>query len=318
MTGRPSAARLVAATLLVVTVLPGPRAFGHGAVHERIEALTRQLQSRPNDSNLLAKRGELHALDENWTQAAEDFAEALELAPNDAEVMHRLADARLHLGDANAALRLAEASLAGRAGDPRALLVRARAHDRLGSWQAAVDDLSRVIATSEPPSPETYVERARVQERGGAADAAVAGLRDGVTRLGPLVTLLEPAIDIEARRGRGEAAIALLDQLDPKLTSTPRWLARRGELDELAGRREDARRAYRAALDALDRLPESRRRAPRQVALRVQLEARLAPRPAADEARATPASRWGWWPALGAIVAGAALGFTLQKRRTPS
>ena len=306
--------RLSVVAILTTSLLAGAIALAHGAVHERIATLTLEIRAHPNDAELLAKRGELHALDQNWTQAAEDFEEALAVDPDRIDVMHHLADAKLHLGDAADALRLANAVLARRADHPRALVLRARAHERLGSWRDAVGDMSRLIASRRSPSPENYVERAQIQQRGGDEDGAIAGLREGMARLGPLVSLVEPAVAIEARRGRHDAALALVDQLDRGLASTPRWLTRQGELHQDAGRRDEAKAAYEAALGALDRLVESRRSAPRQVELRARIVERLEQLPPARTTHASAPGRWAWWPALGAILAGAALGFALQRR----
>lgn len=312
MSGRVRALALVIA-IAGSTLLVSAAALGHGAVHERIATLTLQIRAHPNDAALLAKRGELHALDENWTQAADDFEEALALEPERADVMHHLAAAKLQLGDATEALRLAERSLE-RQPDPRALVVRARAHERLGSWRKAVDDMSLVIAKANAPSPETYVERAHMQERGGDGDGSIAGLHEGMAHLGPLVTLIEPAIEIEARRGRPAAALALVEHLEPSLATAPRWLAKRGELSESAGRRDEAKVAYEAALAALDRLPESRRRAPRHAALRETIVASLEHLPRVEATSPATPPRFGAWPALGALALGASLGFALQRR----
>ena len=307
--------RLVAACIFV-PLLDVSEATGHGAVPERIDELTEVIDSRPNEPDLYEKRAELHALDENWTQAAEDLEEALALAPERVELMHRLADVRLQLGDVNEALRWAEAALARQPDHPRALLVRARARDQGGAWRAGADDLARLIAQSDPPSPELYRERAEMLARGGDREAAIATLRDGMARLGPLVTLLEPAVDLEAQQGRPDAALALVERLSRDLAASPRWQARRGELHELAGRFPEAAHAYRAASSRLERLPVGRRQTQRHLALERRLRDALARLPRSTSAPPTAPGRnwWALWPSVAAMVAGATLGYALRRR----
>jgi tetratricopeptide (TPR) repeat protein len=269
-------ARLALVTSVAVAwLVHASAALSHGAVPERIDALDEEIGHHPNDAALYEKRAELHALAHNWTQAAEDLEEARAIDPQRPGLAHRLADARLQLGDAESAIALASEAIAMDPEESRAYLVRARARAENGDLDGAAADLARVIALSEKAAPALYRERAEILERAGDRDAALAALSEGIADRGPLVTLIEAAVDLEARRGRPEAALAWVDRLEPPSVRAPKWQVRRGGLLERAGRPAEAREAYEAARRAIETLPPSRRDTPKSVALRAEIDARM-------------------------------------------
>ena len=50
----------------------------------------------------------------------------------------------------------------------------------------------------------------------------LAGIDEGVRRLGPVIALIDLAIDVTAAEGRAEAAIGWLDRLPAKLAVSPK------------------------------------------------------------------------------------------------
>lgn len=99
----------------------------------------------------------------------------------------------------------------------------------------------------------------------------LAGLDDGLRRLGNLVTLQDAAIALEIALGRIDAALARVDRMLADLPRKESWLARRGEILAASGRDDDARQAFTDALMTLERLP-----APlRETAAMRDLQARL-------------------------------------------
>lgn len=102
-------------------------------------------------------------------------------------------------------------------------------------------------------------------------DAGLRGIDEAIARLGPLVILIEFAIDIETGRGRHDAALARFASLPEALAGRPDWLARRGDVLHAAGRVHEASTAYADALAAIEGLSVKRR----TVKVTVALEARL-------------------------------------------
>jgi predicted negative regulator of RcsB-dependent stress response len=144
---------------------------------------------------------------------------------------------------------------------------------------AAAEDYSRAIAYSSQPSPELYLERAQAltAEGGTYLDTALKGLEQGIQKLGPLVTLQLYAIDVELKRKQFDAALKRLDKVAAQSPRKETWLARRGEILQQAGRGEEAREAYRAALKAMDTLPPSRRQVPAMIELEKRLRLAIDP-----------------------------------------
>jgi tetratricopeptide (TPR) repeat protein len=141
------------------------------------------------------------------------------------------------------------------------LLTRARLLTKLDEPLQAALDYDKVIAGLENPTPEFYLERAKALVAGGPEQTAraLAGLDEGIRRLGPLFTLVDFAIDLEVQAARYDAALRRLDkQLGPAL-APERLLYRRGTILGLAGRPAEARKSYVQALESLRRAPIRRR-----------------------------------------------------------
>jgi tetratricopeptide (TPR) repeat protein len=141
-----------------------------------------------------------------------------------------------------------------------------------------VRDFDRAIAGSpgDHGMPELYLERARALVAAGPQhlDRAIAGLDEGLRRLGEPVTLQLYAIDLEVEGRRFDAAIKRLDLLASRAARQEPWLMRKGAVLEAAGRREEALQAYRQALEAVESLPPNRRGS--KAVNRLESEARAA------------------------------------------
>ena len=109
----------------------------------------------------------------------------------------------------------------------------------------------------------------------GADDGAIAALDAGIARLGEASALIEEAAAIEESLQRWDAALARVARLAASAPNPARWLARRGDLAEKAGRAADAAESRRAALAALDALPPARRNVPALSQLADRLRAKL-------------------------------------------
>lgn len=231
----------------------------HEGLDEQIGRLTAQITREPRDARLYLRRGELHRLHRAWSAASADYAQAARLAPGLAEV--RLARARLALdrGRPGAALAEVDAFLAAHPDAPAGLSCRAETLTRLGRTRAAVEEWTALIRVADVPSPEHYLARAEAQSGLGRPEEALAGLEEGMIRLGRVGTLDDAALSVEAETGRYEAALARLERLAASSPRPEGWLARRGEVLEAAGRGAEARQAYVQALIAIASLPEQTR-----------------------------------------------------------
>jgi predicted Zn-dependent protease len=153
------------------------------------------------------------------------------------------------------------------------LVTRARVLVKLNQPVAAADDFTRAIANRPEPEPYLFIERAQALVSIGddKIDEALRGLEEGVKRLGPLVTLQLPAIELELKTKRYDAALARLETIAAQSPRKENWLARRAEILAQAGCPVEARAAQMAALAAIESLPPSRR----QDKATLELEERL-------------------------------------------
>jgi len=260
----------LAATL---TCLPA-RLSAHGDVHPLIAELTKKLQSEPRNAKLYLDRGEYYRSDGNWKDAAADFDRAGECDPQWALV--HLSRGRLWLdaGDPRKALTSLDRYLVLAPKDVDGLVYRARAKARLNEFLAAAADYATAIGHAQPPRPELFIEHAEVLKAAGPKhfEAAIQTLDDGIRKMGPLVTLELPAIDLEVTAGRADAALARIDRLAAQSPRKESWCLRRGEILEQAGRPAEARVAYEAGWTALQSLPPGRRntRATQDLESRIQ------------------------------------------------
>ena len=106
-------------------------------------------------------------------------------------------------------------------------------------------------------------------------DPALRGLDEGIARLGPLVSLVQYAIEVERAHGRPHAALERLDRLPDRVRRQPAWLAIRGDILQNLGDIQRARTAYQAGLDTIAAYPPARRNARATAELETRLRASL-------------------------------------------
>jgi predicted Zn-dependent protease len=273
--------RLLLALALALAARP---ARAQGSFPEGIAAASERVARQPGNAEALVARGELYRQHGHFDQALADFAAAgRALPPSDAADLlcgRTLLDA----GRAHQALVYLDRYLARRPDSAAGLAERARAQEAVVAPQAAADDYQRALELTARPSPDQYLRRLRLQVAAGRPEAALGGLDEGIARLGPIASLEQPAIELELAARRWPQALERLDRLAAQSPRQESFLQRRGEILLQAGRRAEARQAFRAALEAIGALPVAEREAPAITALQAQLRRRLsdpASRPAA-------------------------------------
>ena len=270
--------------------------FAHGDFHTLITAANQDIEKDPTNPDLYLRRGELYRIHQQFEFAQKDIDAAATLAPSLPGL--DLARARLLLDTAwplSARAHL-DKFLVAIPNHTEAYTLRSRAWARLGQPLYAAEDLSRAIAVTPEGAPDLYIERARTLAEAGSdqLEAALQGLDEGMKRMGSLVTLQLTAIDMELRRKNPDGALARIDVVMERSPRKESWLARKGEILLQAGRTEEAKKSYEAALAALNTLPPVRRNVPavRDLENRIRLEidhlSGAASKPPRDNASTTP------------------------------
>ncbi len=265
------------AVALVVGLARAPEAFAHAGVHERLAKVSAAIERSPRDASLYARRGVLRCEHGETSSAAADFRKARALAPGDTRHERKIARAWLRAEQPKRALRAVDRRLKVEPDDAPARWLRGVALARLHRPQQARPELERALAALDQPRSYHYLERARVMQALGAEHrtAAVAGIEEGIARLGPRVELVEEAVTLYAELGQPQLALELIGRLPPRLRDGPRWQGRRGDLLAAQGSTDEARGHYQAALATIDAYPASRRETRAMMRLRAELDARL-------------------------------------------
>lgn len=265
--------------LALLLAIPGAirLALAHGDLHERIEQLDKSIATSPDDYDLYLKRGELHRQHQEWSLAVADFAQVQRLAPRAVDVDYYLGLTWLEAGQPRKALPCLDRYLTAHPDHPQVLLARARARVNLGEHRAAVLDYSRAIDLLAQPTPDLYIEQAGALLAQGDSqlDAAMDVIRQGVRKIGPVVSLVEFAVTTETSHGRYENALAWIGALPANLAAQPRWLARRADVLAADGKKDAALADYRAAYETVMQNLQ-RRNTPANLAFEAELRQKIA------------------------------------------
>jgi tetratricopeptide (TPR) repeat protein len=250
-------------------------ARAHEGLHEQIEAITARIKRDPKNAALYLQRGELYRLHREWSRAAADYDRASRLQPALTVVDLGRGKMLLEARRLRQAKFVLDRFLRQQPRNVEGLVTRGRVLARIGSRLDAANDFTEALASAPAPEPELYLERAQVlagDER--YIKEALRGLDEGVKQLGPLVTLELAAIDLELRASNYDAALTRLDVITAQSERKETWLVRRGEILKSAGRHDEARKAFSAALVAIESLSPQHRQSRAMTAL--QLRARSA------------------------------------------
>ena len=252
-------------------------ARAHGDMHAQIVETTKQIERDPGNAPLYFNRGEFHRAHRDWDLAQADYDRAIALNPQLSVVDFARGSLYLEAGWPQSAKVALDRFLSKATNHLEGLVARARTLVKLEQPLAAAGDFTRAIDLGTESRPDLYIERAQALTAGDKPDpeAALRGLEEGIKKLGPLITFLLNAIDLEIKQKRFDAALARLDEIMAKSPRKESWLARRGEILLQAGRAGEAREAFEAALKAIAALPAARRQVPAMVDLEKRLRSAL-------------------------------------------
>jgi tetratricopeptide (TPR) repeat protein len=261
-------ARLLGAALLAAGAGIVPAlALAHGDLHDQIANMDRQIAAQPQSAALYLRRAELHRIHREWDAADLDYAKVLALEPKHPEAAWLRARAWLEAGKSAVALPELDRYIAQFPDHASARLTRARALVAAGRNVQAAADYEAALERLPEPEPDYYLEQRNAQQAAGLSPAAqLAGIEKGLRRLGPVPSLEDAALDVEVRAKQWEAALARLDRQAAMAARKERWHYRRGLVLAQADRSQHAAAAFRASLEAIDRLPPALR-SPRATAV---------------------------------------------------
>jgi len=248
---------------LLTLCLSADYLFAHQDYSMQIEQLSEDIAKNPNDATLYQRRGELLGLCGSLGLAQADFAQCRAINPEMIETHFLEGRMFLDAGKPDEALRLLEKFLSLRPSDPGAELLAARANMQLGRRAAAERFFARALQSLPAPEPDNYIEWANFvadDPRSERRPDSIAILDEGISRLGPIVTLHLVAIELEISLRRFESAIARVDAIMAQAGRKDAWLTQKGEILLISGSVNEARDAFTQALSEIESLPVNRRR----------------------------------------------------------
>lgn len=235
----------------------------HGDMHERIEALTREISKHPDDAALYLRRGRLHQQHEEFAAAEADYVEADTRRADPAALQLARGQLQLAQGNDASACTHFDRFLEREPAHVEARLARAAARMHLKVFAGAVDDFNVALKVAPTPEPEWFIDRSRALAsiHPPRYEEALTGLDEGLARLGSgVVTLVLAAVDLEIKAGRIDQALARLDRAASAAARQESWVLRRGDVLAQAGRVTEAKQAYDHVLELIAALPPRQRR----------------------------------------------------------
>ena len=243
---------------LAVAGLP-EAASGHGAYHERIAELAAALARQPDDVGLHFQLADLHCQHGDWADALASLTRVDQLAPGRFPTDLVRGRAALGAGQAPEAKAALDRFLAAHPGHAQALMLRARAFERLGENAPCLDDYRAALAASAQPEPDLLQEAAEALAFRGREEEAVRVLAAGIDRLGTVPSLVLKAMELEIATKKFDAALSRVDAMQKSAPRPEPWMARRASVLAQAGRTEESRAAWQALVEHLAALPNLER-----------------------------------------------------------
>jgi predicted Zn-dependent protease len=240
--------------LALLWLLISAPAWAHGAFHELIEGASARVARTPDATALLA-RAELYREHGDFQEALADLGKAAQRAPLDDAIDLLRGRTLVDANRPHQAKTYLDRYVERHPRDANGLWERARAHEAMFARDDAADDYQQAVALSPAPTPDQYLQRMRAQRQAGRNEAALGGLDEAVARLGPLVSLELPAIELELAARRFDEALVRLARVAAQSARQESFHVRRGEILLLAGRHAQARAAFQAAERAIAALP---------------------------------------------------------------
>lgn len=241
------------------------QASAHGTVGNRMDDVNHALEHDPRDAKLYLKRGRIHQEKQAWDRALADYERALQLDRKLHEVVYWQGMLHFERAEYEAAEQLFR-KYTKFSDSPQGHIALGELYLQTARPEPAARHFGKAVRLDVNPAPVLYLKRARALRQArtaplpaGYLNDIVAGIDEGIARHGELATYLEFLVELYEANGDYPRALATIERLPAKLRSTPAWRLSRAELLLKAGDRASAGAAYRAAIAAVEQLPEHRR-----------------------------------------------------------
>jgi tetratricopeptide (TPR) repeat protein len=262
--------------LFLCLMLPLSQASGHGAYHDELLRIGRELETKPEHSGTLYRqRAVLHIGHEDWQAALVDLERVDRLQAGSGNTNGLRGQALNLAGQWAAAQAVLTAHLTLHPDDVEALFHRGRARYQLGDGRAAVTDYQAVFEKTGALQTGQVSEMAEAISEVDGPEAGASFMERVLVRSGSEPGLLERAVELHLRSGQIEPALRHLASLQRVMPRPEPVMARRAQVLEQTGRQAEAWAAWAALRDHLLALPNLDRGTPGMSQLLRQAEQAL-------------------------------------------
>lgn len=242
---------------------------------ETIQIVSAEITRNPKDASLYLKRAELYRRHNNSKAALADLDCAERLGTPASELLVRRARIYANRNDFSTAHELYSQRIEDNPDDFEARVERA--YIPTTDARQRVQDLEYVMQKNGSSSADIYLWTARANDHTNPENCEVAAknLQEGINEHGSLVTLISLAVELCEDRGNPVRALEFIAQLSPALRQTAKWQIRAGDLHQVTGDPDKARKHYQSALMHINNLPQARQQSDAQQAFLQQARSRL-------------------------------------------
>lgn len=253
------AGRRVFLPTIALILLSTRPVLAHGSYHERIDYLTGEIKKNPSDPLLHFELADLLGQDGNVPLALENLDRVDALAPGEFLTDFLRGQVWLQAGEFARAKEALDRQLVSHPGNPRSLLLRARAEQKLGQDQVSLADYREALKRTPSPEPDLFQEVADTLANHGYEKEAAQVLSGGIEKLGKIPSLVLRAIDLEIKTKNFDAALKRIEDARQSAPRPEPWMARRAAVLAQAGHIEESRTAWKELEKHLASLPDQER-----------------------------------------------------------
>ncbi len=264
--------------LFIFVLLFNPQhALSHADLEFQIEAVTVQITADLGNLFLYAKRGELYRLHGDYEAALSDFEKLSCIDTDDSIAEFLIGRTLLESGQPDKAITTIKKFLNRNPSHTTALLVYARSLSGLGRVDEASDYYRLSIDNAPVKTPDLYIEWSSVFFKPDNEHLinALDVLCEGITQIGPIISLVDHAVSLQQQLGDFAGAIRHLEMLSVEIQATPMWLTRRADCVRALGDLNQSDLLYRRALRTIAVLPHARRELPAMRKLKNHIDRKL-------------------------------------------
>ena len=223
----------------------------------RIARLTERIAVSPSDVDALAERADLLLQEDRLEDATADLRLLEALAPDDPRMLLLRGLVAYERGDVDRAEVDLEAWIFRTGGALVPCRLLGTIYERSDREEEALRMYDAALAFGDDV--DVHLAKGRLLEGLGRHAEAASSYEAALAGGAPSAALRARLIDVERRLGRHDRALAHVDAALREARLDTRWLLRRAEILDDAGRSAEARRARLAALGEAERLVGVRR-----------------------------------------------------------